>query len=309
MSGTRKTMLITGSSGFIGKNLAAYFTDRYDVLSPRHRDLDVLDREAVDLFFRDHAIDYVINCASVGGSRKSLDMPNVVSKNLMMFFNLAENDRYFEKMIHLGSGAEYDKTTMPPNVKEEQFGRATPHDDYGFSKYVISKYIAQSANVYCLRLFGIFGPYEDYEYKFISNTIVKNLLCLPIVIKQNVFFDWLYVRDFEKILDFFLSKTPTEKMYNVTSGKTIDLLSIAQIINSVSDYRSDIIVENEGLNREYSGDNSRLINEIGAFEFTSTEQAIRDLFTYYRGILATINRSAIEEDEYAEYCQLNICTD
>jgi len=30
-------------------------------------------------------------------------------------------------------------------------------------------------NMYCLRLFGIFGKYEDYKFKFILNTIVINL--------------------------------------------------------------------------------------------------------------------------------------
>ena len=82
------------------------------------------------------------------------------------------------------------------------------HNDYGFSKYLISQYIEKSDNCVCLRLFGVFGKYEDYEYKFISNAIVKNLLQMPIRIRQNVYFDWLYINDLMKIVAILSNMTP-----------------------------------------------------------------------------------------------------
>lgn len=306
MSEKKKTILITGSSGFIGRNIVSCLNDRYLLLTPSHRDLDLLSQTDVRQYFLSHDIDTVIHCANSGGTRKTRVTGEVMEKNLRMFFNIAENTDRFGRLIHLGSGAEYDKNRDLRNVSEHEFGKRIPADEYGFSKYLISKYIERTENMYCLRLFGIFGRYEDYEFKFISNAIVKNLLHLPITIRQNVRFSWLYVDDLLMVLDFFLSRTPEKSVYNITPPGTADLVSIARTINSLSGFTSEICVENEGLNFEYSGDNARLIQEIGNIPFTPMSTAIRELIGYYRTILPDIDPDFIRRDPYAAHCTLNL---
>lgn len=159
--------------------------------------------------------------------------------------------------------------------------------------------------MYCLRLFGIFGKYEDYEFKFISNTIVKNLLHLPIIIRQNVNFSWLYIEDFLKILVYFLIHDPKYSTYNINPSSPTDLVSIAQLINSLADFKSEICVENEGLNLEYSGDNARLIEEIGDFPFTPMKSCIKNLIEYYSSILSDMDHEIIRKDPFAAYCKIN----
>ena len=102
MSEYQKTLFVTGSKGFIGRNTVEYFKKYYKILAPDHSELDLLYQEDVNKFFKEHKIDYVIHCASVGGNRTKDDGPEVVEKNVRMFFNLAENKEYFKKMIHLG---------------------------------------------------------------------------------------------------------------------------------------------------------------------------------------------------------------
>lgn len=308
MAKSRETVFVTGSSGFIGKNIIQYLHDRYDIISPKHNDLDLLSQSDVNRLFQANDIDYVIHCANIGGTRKHRDVKGVLDKNLRMFFNIAENQHRFKKMIHLGSGAEYNKDRAPSRVAEEYFGKDIPVDEYGFSKYIISKYIEKSQKINCLRLFGIFGRYEDHEFKFISNAVVKNLLHLPLHIRQNVFFDWICINDLLYILDYFLENDPAYRIYNITSGVTLDLVSICKMINSCSDFESEIIVENEGLNLEYSGDNRRLLNEIGDFHFKSMEESIKDLRDYYQNLLPEINADSVREDKYAAYCKINQCS-
>lgn len=305
MTGHTKTLLITGASGFIGRNAAKYFAGKYQILAPEHAELDLLSHSNVRRLFRENDIDYVIHCANVGGNRKYQHIEEVLKKNLVMFFNIAENEGYFERMIHLGSGAEYNKDKMPPRVKEDHFGTYMPSDDYGLSKYIISKYIERSNNIYCLRLFGIFGRYEDYEYKFISNSIVKNLLHLPITIRQNVFFDWIYIDDLLQALDHFLTIQPLHKAYNITTGNVTDLITIAKIINDISDFKSEIIVENPGLNSEYSGDNSRFLLESEGIKFQTMRHSISDLFDHYKSMSHEIDFKSIKRDEYAKYCKIS----
>jgi len=302
----KENILVTGGSGFIGKNICHFFKEKYNIISPTHEELDLLCQNQVKKFFKNSDIDYVIHCANIGGTRKSSTQTNVTEKNIRMFFNLIENKEYFIKMIHLGSGAEYNKDRMNPNIKEKEFGVSIPQDEYGFSKYVISKYIENSKeNIYCLRLFGVFGPYEDYEFKFISNAIIKNFLHMPIKIMQNVHFDWLFIDDLLQIIDYFIKKSPSEHIFNVTSGKTTDLVSIAKIINKNSDFKSDILIMNKGLNREYSGNNNKLMSEIGKYDFNNMENSIKKLMEYYKSNIHDINREIVKKDHYAAKCKIN----
>jgi nucleoside-diphosphate-sugar epimerase len=271
------------------------------VLAPSHKDLDLLSDGEVECYLSRKNVDYVLHCANVGGNRKARDT-EILEKNVRMFVNLKKHSRYFEKMIHLGSGAEYDKSRPLIKISESKFGEFIPTDEYGFSKYLISNLIQNSDNITCLRLFGVFGKYEDYEYKFISNAIVKNLLHLPINIRQNAEFDWLYVDDLMNILYMVFDRDMRNKAYNVTSSKITDLVTIANIINLCSSDPTEIVVDAPGLNNQYCGDNKLLLKEIGGFNFSPIKQSILDLINYYRRILPSINKGVIEKDEYAKYC-------
>lgn len=301
-------IFITGARGFIGRNLVEFLAEdakSHSLFYPYHDELELLDENKVLEFIDTNKIDIIVHCASVGGSRKTgydINKPYVIEKNLRMFFNLAKAQDKIKCMINLGSGAEYDRQNYQPKMREDYFDSHTPTDGYGFSKYVCSKYITNSKNIVNLRLFGVFGKHEDYRYRFISNAIVKNLLGLPIVINKNVYFDYLYVKDLVKIIEYFINNKAHHKNYNVTTGKVIDLVTIANMINELSEKPSEIIVKNQGLNPEYSGDNSRLCEEV-KLGFTSFIQALGELYNWYKSTISTIDKQLIEKDEFIKYCR------
>jgi GDP-L-fucose synthase len=251
-------------------------------------------------------VDVVLHCAAVGGSRLTgydKNCTDVVEKNLRMFVNLLRSLPEQAHTVHLGSGAEYAKPHYRSKMPETYFDTHVPTDAYGFSKYVISRLIASQERVTCLRLFGLYGKYEDYRYKFISNAIVKNLLGLPIVIKQNVVFDYLFVDDFVEIVERFVEKRPKQRFYNITPSESIDLLTVSQLINQTSDFQSETVVLNKGLNTEYSGDNARILTELGGFSFTPYTEGIAKLHHYYRSVLDTLDTATVRLDPYLQHCQ------
>lgn len=302
-------ILITGARGFIGKNLVEHLSsavDKYELFYPYHNELELLDEKSVRRFINTNQIDVIIHCAKVGGSRRSgydAGSTDVIYKNLCMFFNLASCLDKQRKMIFLGSGIEYDYRCYKPRMKEDYFGSSVPIDPYGFSKFVCSRHIEHAANLVNLRIFGVFGKYEDHECRFISNAILKNLFKLPIVINQNLYFDYTYVNDLVKIIEYFISHKPKYKFYNVTCGKTIDLITIAKKINRLSEYKSRLVVRNKGLNVEYSADNGRLLKELKNFKFTDFDSALKELYFWYRENLHNFNRMHIAKDEYLKYCR------
>src|SRR5262249_50664616 len=141
-----KTLLITGAGGFVGRTLAEHFSTRqgFTVRAFSHKDLDLLDQEGVERAIAETRPDVVLHSPNIGGTRKTAydaGRSDVVAANLRMFFNVARAMPADCRMLHMGSGAEYDRRHYAPKMSEDYFDRFVPADDYGFSKYVISKHI------------------------------------------------------------------------------------------------------------------------------------------------------------------------
>lgn len=290
-------ILLTGGSGFIGKNILEQLGDKYIFLAPSRQELDLKDSETVFTYLKNEAVDLVLHLANIGGSRKQSGLENVAYNNLLIYFNLIKAKSLYKRLIVLGSGAEYDKRGPIKSIKENEFDKKIPVDQYGFSKYVMSKYAEQTDYITHLRLFAVFGKYEDYEIRFISNSICKALFDLPITIKKNVFFDYLHINDFVGIIDKFLEHSPKNIHYNVGSGQPIDLLSLAKIILKVIGKDLPIQIAQSGLNNEYTCDITKLKEEFPEIKYTVLEDSIKSLVLYYQKILPTLDKNLFLYDK------------
>jgi GDP-L-fucose synthase len=190
-------------------------------------------------------------------------------------------------------------------MREDYFDQYVPPYPHSYAKYLISRHIRDSDDprLLCLRVFGIFGPHEDYRYKFISNAIVKNLLGLPIVINQNAVYDYMYVADFARVVERLLVVTPRARIMNATPTEPIELLRIVELINRVSDAPSEIRVLHAEMGTEYTGDNRALLDALGKFEFTDWTTAIAELYGYYRDRRQELDAAAVEQDSYLQYAK------
>lgn len=274
-------ILITGGRGFIGKNLKEYLSKKHEVYAPMHDELELLNEAEVDKFFENNKFDVVIHSAVIGGNRKAKGIPDVLKNNLKMFFNLVKNKDSYKKMIFIGSGAEYDRTKQIKKAREIDFGKNIPNDDYGFYKYLCSKYIELSDNIINLRVFGVFGKHEDYETRLISNIICRVIFDLPVEINQNAIFDFIYINDLVRIIEYFIENKAKHKFYNIGSEKPLDFLTIASFIKKISKKDFQIKIKNPGMDREYNCDNSRLREELKDFKFTKIDLAIEELYSWY----------------------------
>lgn len=290
-------ILITGGSGFIGKNLAEHLSKSHVVAAPRHSELELLDENAIRNYFNQNDIDVVIHSAVKPGHRNAKDPSNQLYSNTRMFFNILRNAGQYKKMIFIGSGAVYDMRAYQPKMNEDFFDTSVPADEHGFSKYLIAKHIERISNCVELRVFGIFGKYEDYAIRFISNAICKTLFDLPITIRQNRRFDYLYIDDLMPVIDHFIGNQGKYTAYNVTPDKSIDLYLIAEKIRARSGKNMEIVVAEQGLGSEYSGDNARLRGEIPGLGFTTLDQAIDRLYSWYEANVHLLDRNKLLIDK------------
>jgi nucleoside-diphosphate-sugar epimerase len=275
------SVFLSGGSGFIGRNLQELLGNNFNISAPSHRELDLTDSAMVKEYFKNRKFDVAIHAAASGSLRTERNAPDVYETSMAILKNLVENSGGFGRMILFGSGAEYGKQRPIVKVKESNFGQVQPLDEYGLAKYQASEYIAHQQNIVSLRCFGVFGPYEDYTTRFIANIICQSLAGYPITVRQNVIFDYIYIKDLARIISFFIQHKPREKFYNVGRGQGVELLSLAQTVKSLTSNPHEINILQPGMGNEYTCDNSLLMQELGGFEFTPMEQAIQEMVDWY----------------------------
>lgn len=272
-------ILLTGSGGFIGKNLKSYLKDKYELLTPRSYELDLINTDAVAKYFKENDIDFVIHCSSVGGARGVQDRDTTIEDNLAMVDNILANKKTATRVILFGSGAMYDKSRNLHKVKESQIGEIIPNDLYGKSKLLIAEKIKNRKDVLMLNIFACYG-YGEKENRFPSYAINKAIQGEDILINQNVIFDYLFVEDMAKIVEHFITTEPKNNIINITPSKSSSLKEIAEIVQSYSQKNINIKILNESMNFEYTGDNTLLLNNFENLKFTSLEVGLKSLFNY-----------------------------
>jgi UDP-glucose 4-epimerase len=292
-------ILITGAGGFLGRNLAESLGQQYEVFAPSRAELDLLDDDAVHDYLRKHRFDFIVHAATIRANRRIGAPPGLMHHNCRMFFNLVRNPDAFGKLLFLSSGAVYDRRKPVARVAEDNFDRSVPADAYGFSKYVCAQHIARSSNLFDLRLFGIFGPYEDWQIRFLSNACCRAVWDLPVVLKQNVRFDYLDVADLAILTRWFIEGHPRHRAYNVCTGRAVDLTALARKVVRASGKNLPIVVQEPGLGAEYSGDNRRLLEELPGFQFRGLDESIEALYHWYLKRKASIDPARLHFDEPA----------
>ncbi len=269
-----KKVLLTGGTGFIGRNILPILRERFDVTAPDRAALDLTDETAVAAYVENGRFDFIFHCANPNPSRNKADAPDRLGlDSLRGYFSLRRCAGSVEKMFYLGSGAEYDKRFDIVSAKEEDVGKHLPADDYGFAKYVMNEDARRSENVYNLRIFGCYGP-TDPKTKFIRDAIDCCLENAPITIRQDCLFDYLYVDDLGRIACVLMEKALSFHDYNVCSGKRVALSEIAAVVKEQMNNPYPVDLKKDGMNKEYTGSNARLLKEIGSFAFTDLKDGV-----------------------------------
>ena len=293
-----KKILVTGGTGFIGKNIAeSYLKDKYELFVPKRAELDCSDDVSVRNYFDRHSFDVVIHSAAKPGHRNAADLSSFLLTNSRMIFNLLKYGDRWGKFLNMGSGAIYDMRHYQPKMKESYFGAYIPADEHGYNKYIFGKYLPFQEGVYDFRIFGVFGKYEDYAIRFISNAICKAIFDLPITLRQDRKFDYLFIDDLMPILEHFIEHSPIDRSFNITPDNSIGLLELAHIIKRVSGKDIEIKVGQEGLGVEYSGDNTLLRSEMRSLTLTPIEKAIEQLYAYYQEHIESLDKNLLLSDK------------
>lgn len=283
MANQSKTVLITGAgpTGITGRAIREYLENDHVILAPSSKELDLTDDAAVRSYFDAHHIDFVVHCATYRSNicQTTHMVDEELESNLRMYFALASQSEKFEKMVYLGSGAEYDKSRPIANIKEEQFGESIPKNKYGLGKYIMNQHCRSSKNIYNLRMFGTLNPYERYTKNVVCNLCAKAVMGLPLTLKRDVLFSWVDIRDVAQAIKYLFENEFGRHDYNIALPSPYKLSEIAYLIQEIAGLKEPVKFESEGLSNEYTCDTVCLFEDF-KLETTLINKSVSDILMY-----------------------------
>jgi GDP-L-fucose synthase len=275
-------VLITGANGFIGRSLrSSNLISKHNMIFTTRKDLNVLDKECIEKFIKDNSINVIIHTAVKG--HPGDDSKYTLSENLSADLNILQMNNLVDRIIIFGSGAEYNRLTNIDQVNESD-QIITPTDYYSLGKYTTSRAATLIDNVYNLRLFGCFGPLEN-DSRFIKNNINKVFNHCSISIQKDRYFDFFYIDDLIKLIDYYIESDSVYKEINCVYNKKYKLSDIANIIKTELRKKDPIILLNDkdGLDTSYTAtaNNINNLKSTSSYEinFKGLVQGIKEMIT------------------------------
>ena len=253
-----KKILITGGNGYIAKSLYSALCSKYDITLLTRNDFDLTNRNEVKDYFSNKCFDVVIHTAVNGGNRLLLEDPNIVFSNLLMYDNLIRCKDHFRKLIHFGSGAE--------ELAE------TP---YGFSKHIIDQLMQSDTQNTNIKIYAVFDEHE-LDRRFIKSNILRYINREDMIIHPDKKMDFFYMKDLISLVDWVINQREEgSHIQNINCSylEKYSLLQIAEIINSLSDYKVKIKLEEKEPLEDYCGS-----YQVMPFKLIGLEEGIKEIY-------------------------------
>lgn len=292
-------ILVTGARGFIGRSLVEWLSPRHAVIGYGHEQLNLFNSEQVHKCISMGNFDVVIHAAGYDSNSPVVfrDENRTLEYNLRMFVNLARESQYYDRLIYFGSGAEVPLERRHTKMDELDCQGCPPYDPYGLSKYLMNRYAITTNQIVNIRLFGVFGKYDDWRYRVIPNLCAQAVHCDKLILKRNALHDFMYIDDLCKAVELIsdLRESVTHPSYNVCPGHPITFRRLALIVRDVSGRDLPVECPDEYFH-SYSGDNTRFTKSFPRFIFTPMEIAIRKMYSWFY-----VNRNSIPKDEILKW--------
>jgi GDP-L-fucose synthase len=262
---TKDRILITGTSGFLGKNVQAMFrlvgVPDENLLTPSREEYNLVYENGVERMYRDLEPDVVVHLAAVvGGIGANRENPGkFFYNNIIMGVHLIEHARRhkIKKFVQVGTICVYPKYTKVP-FREEDLWNGYPEETnapYGIAKkallVMLQAYRQQYGmnGIYLLPV-NLYGPGDNFDPS--SSHVIPALIRKFQEAKDkgenrviiwgtgNASREFLYVEDCARAIVMATRGYDRPEPINVGAGFEITIHDLASKIAKVVGFEGDI---------------------------------------------------------------------
>jgi dolichol-phosphate mannosyltransferase len=251
-----KRVIVTGGTGFVGANLTRrllaegheltllvrpeYRSWRIEDIRPHVRlhETNLGNKEELAKAVQRVRPEWVFHLAAHGAYPSQSNLHLMIETNILGTINLVEAclDTGFEVLINTGSSSEYGFQDHPPKETEE----LEPNSHYAVTKASASmfcRFTAKSADarILTLRLYSVFGPYEEPSRLLPTLILLGKRGRLPPLVNPEVARDFVHVDDVVEAYCLAANSTTDEPgaVYNVGTGVQTSLRDVVDVARRV----------------------------------------------------------------------------
>ena len=286
-----KNLLLTGSGGFIGRNVIDFYrkkgvnlilVDTEECIA-KHELKNVTSFETIDWNTWDTPLEGIIHLGAISDTTCE-DWSKLLYYNVEASLEMAKLSRRFQvPLVYASSAAVYGDGKQGYSDTHSKNSVYEPLNLYGKSKLEADKLIlkqieedTQENHIYGLRFFNVYGPYErrkasmasviSQAFSQIQETGAMRLFKSyhPDYADGKQLRDFVFVEDVVRVIDYLLNYTPTSGVYNVGTGRAQSFETLIEHVFSAMQCSKDIryIDMPEKLRKKYQyltrSDNTKL---------------------------------------------------
>lgn len=268
-----KKVFVAGHRGMVGSAVLDNLKSKgYTNITTRTRqELDLLNQKAVDTFFKNEKVDYVVLCAAkVGGIlANNTYRADFIYDNLQIASNIikASHDHSVEKLINLGSSCIYPRDAKIP-IKEEYLLTGEleiTNEPYAIAKIAALKmcesfYKQYGSDFYSVMPCNLYGPRDNFDLQtsHVLPALINKIYCARETGAPSVevwgsgkpLREFLFVDDLAEAVIYCLENVSAENVYsqdishlNCGSDDEVSILELTKIIKSCLDYQGNIVFD------------------------------------------------------------------
>lgn len=236
-------ILVTGSSGFIGKKIVKSLNKLEVITDSNHSErIDLRNKEQV---MKLDSADTVIH---LGGKTPHDDLKwsEYFDNNVIGTLNVLEYciQKKVKKMIYVSSYVYGNPKYCPLDENHP----ISPHNAYTESKYLgerLCKFYCKKSdlNLIILRPFNIFG--ESMKEGFLITNLINSVKTGKkiTIVNKNSKRDFLHVDDFVDLITKLVDYNFKFEIFNVGAGESFSFEEIVKIIEKITSYKINVDYE------------------------------------------------------------------
>ena len=275
-----KKVLITGASGFIGRQVTKQMLERgYTVYAPSiapvpeeqegvvQSKLDFFDREALRAYLQEHKFENMIHLAWYVGPKCHMSPGNAdwLGLSLDMIKEFIANGG--KKFLGAGSVSEYDFSYGLLRENETPLGNPSLYGQSKAALFHVGGGLCRQSEVEFkwARIFNLYGPYERAA-RLMPSVICSMLKGEDVKVSPcTKFLDYLHVEDTAAGIAALFDSSVCGAV-NISSGQPVQLRAIVEEIARLTNFKGKILwgaLEENFADPVLVGANERLTKEVG----------------------------------------------